>query len=103
MQSLPRKPRDMRSVNSIRSEESDRQRQKHFKDIILWVTGAGQDSVYIETYSDISDLVLLVDVIRTINSPVLITLSARRCGPLTISLSSVALDMQCLLFCMFQA
>ena len=90
------------SLSVVRDAKKDKQRQKEFEDIILWLTGAGDDCVYIETLCDIYETEMLICVIRLINKPILITLSTKAKGQLTVSLSSVSLDMQFLVFCMFQ-
>ena len=77
-----------------------------FAELLEWISGEGGEFVYVETFSNIKEVLMLVDVIGRWKKPIVTTILVRdnaHCNCVTVSLSSAQVDVQCLLFCMFQA
>ena len=79
------------------------QQQQFFIQLLRWITLEGDEFVHIETFSDLEDVFLLLDVIAKLRNPLLTTVLISEPDPqlITVSTSSVHVDVECLLFCMF--
>lgn len=77
--------------------------QRRFSELLRWISQEGSDFVYIETFADVKDVFTLLDIVESSQNPILTTILIRETEPnlVTISLSSVKVDVPCLLFCMF--
>lgn len=81
------------------------QDHKYFSELLHWICKEGEDFVLIETIPDLNKVFTLLNVISRSRKPVLTTLLIpdAESNMVSVSLSSVVVDLQCLLFCMFQA
>lgn len=90
-----------------RSEVDGKSIQDHtyFSELLHWICKEGEDFVLIETIPDLNKVFTLLNVISRSRKPVLTTLLIpdAESNMVSVSLSSVVVDLQCLLFCMFQA
>lgn len=86
-------------------QHKQQQQQQRFTELLHWITQEGEEFVHIESFSDLKDVFSLLDVVVGSQNPVLTTISIRENEPslVNVSLSSVKVDVQCALFCMFQA
>ena len=77
----------------------------YFSELLHWICKEGEDFVLIETIPDLNKVFTLLNVISRSRKPVLTTLLMpdAESNMVSVSLSSVVVDLQCLLFCMFQA
>lgn len=78
---------------------------KHFSELLRWISEEGNDYVCVETVPDLNTVFNLFKVISRSRQPVLTTLLISDAEPnlVSVCLSSVVVDLQCLLFCMFQS
>ena len=78
---------------------------KYFSELLHWICKEGEDFVFIETIPNLNRVFTSLNVILRSREPVLTTLLIRDADPsiVCVCLSSVAVDLQCLLICMFQA
>lgn len=99
--------RDASSENTRNKTEFQnqqyRQQQQFFIQLLRWITLEGDEFVHIETFSDLEDVFLLLDIIAKLRNPLLTTELISEPDPhlITVSTSSVHVDVDCLLFCMF--
>ena len=94
-----------KNPNIILLDSAREQQKKNYYKLLNWISKEDNEFVYLETFSSVQDVLGLLDVIRTAENPILITffVGNTKHGLVTISLSRVKVDMQHLLFCMFQA
>ncbi|CAH3028639.1 unnamed protein product, partial [Porites evermanni] len=87
----------------FQNQQHRRQQQQFFIQLLRWITLEGDEFVHIETFSDLEDVFLLLDVIAKLRNPLLTTVLISEPDPhlITVSTSSVHVDVECLLFCMF--
>ena len=100
--------RDASSENTtnkteFQNQQHRQQQQQFFIQLLRWITLEGDEFVHIETFSDLEDVFLLLDVIAKLRNPLLTTVLISEPDPhlITVSTSSVHVDVECLLFCMF--
>ena len=86
-------------------QQKQQEREERFTELLHWVSQEGEEYVHIESFSDLKDVFTLLDVVGGSQNPVLTTILIRENEPslVNVSLSSVKVDVQCALFCMFQA
>ena len=86
-------------------QQTEQGQQQRFSELLQWISQEGEEFVHIESFSDLKDVFTLLDVVGKFPSPVLTTILIRENEPslVNVSLSSVKVDVQCSLFCMFQA
>lgn len=86
-------------------QQQKQEQQQRFTELLHWITQEGEEFVHIESFSDLKDVFSLLDVVVGSQNPVLTTILIRENEPslVNVSLSSVKVDVQCALFCMFQA
>lgn len=86
-------------------QHQEQQQQHRFSELLQWISQEGEEFVHIESFSDLKDVFTLLDVVGKSPNPVLMTILIRENEPslVNVSLSSVKVDVQCSLFCMFQA
>ena len=86
-------------------QQQQQQQHEHFTKLLQWISQEGEEFVHIESFSDLREVFNLLDIIGTCQNPVLTTILISESEPnlVTVSLSSVKVGVQCLLFCMFQA
>ena len=87
----------------FQNQQHRQQQQQFFKQLLRWITLEGDEFVHIETFSDLEDVFLLLDIIAKLRNPLLTTVLISEPDPhlITVSTSSVHVDVECLLFCMF--
>ena len=88
-----------------RQQQQQQQIELRFYELLHWISQEGEEFVHIESFSDLKDVFTLLDVVGKSQNPVLTTILIRENEPglVNVSLSSVKVDVQCSLFCMFQA
>ena len=86
-------------------QQKEQEQQQRFSELLHWISQEGEEFVYIDSFSDLKDVFTLLDVVGKSPNPVLTTILIRENEPslVNVSLSSVKVDVQCSLFCMFQA
>ena len=86
-------------------QQTEQGQQQRFSELLQWISQEGEEFVHIESFSDLKDVFTLLDVVGKSPNPVLTTILIRENEPslVNVSLSSVKVDVQCSLFCMFQA
>lgn len=86
-------------------QQQQQQQQQRFSELLHWISQEGEEFVHIDSFSDLKDVFTLLDVVGKSPNPVLTTILIRENEPslVNVSLSSVKVDVQCSLFCMFQA
>lgn len=91
-------------VNSPQRQRQDQQHQQQLCELLRWISQEGEEFVHIDTFTNAKDVFTLLDAIAASQKPVLTTILIRETEPnlITMSLSGVKVDMQCLMFCMFQ-
>lgn len=91
------------STNKTEIQNQRHRQQQFFIQLLRWITLEGDEFVHIETFSDLEDVFLLLDVIAKLRNPLLTTVLISEPDPhlITVSTSSVHVDVECLLFCMF--
>ncbi|CAH3151043.1 unnamed protein product [Porites lobata] len=89
--------------NEFQKQQHRQQQQQFFIQLLRWITLEGDEFVHIETFSDLEDVFLLLDIIAKLRNPLLTTVLISEPDPhlITVSTSSVHVDVECLLFCMF--
>ncbi|KAM7431716.1 hypothetical protein ABFA07_017759 [Porites harrisoni] len=87
----------------FQNQQHRQQQQQFFIQLLRWITLEGDEFVHIETFSDLEDVFLLLDIIAKLRNPLLTTVLISEPDPhlITVSTSSVHVDVECLLFCMF--
>ena len=92
-----------RNKTEFQNQQYRQQQQQFFIQLLRWITLEGDEFVHIETFSDLEDVFLLLDVIAKLRNPLLTTVLISEPDPhlITVSTSSVHVDVDCLLFCMF--
>lgn len=87
----------------FQNQQHRQQQQQLFIQLLRWITLEGDEFVHIETFSDLEDVFLLLDIIAKLRNPLLTTVLISEPDPhlITVSTSSVHVDVECLLFCMF--
>lgn len=87
----------------FQNQQHQQQQQQFFIQLLRWITLEGDEFVHIETFSDLEDVFLLLDIIAKLRNPLLTTVLISEPDPhlITVSTSSVHVDVECLLFCMF--
>ncbi|KAL9959381.1 hypothetical protein ACROYT_G032703, partial [Oculina patagonica] len=88
-----------------KQQQQQQQQHDNFTELLEWISQEGEEFVHIESFSNLRDVFNLLDVIGCCPKPLLMTILIRENEPniVTVSLSSVKVGVQCLLFCMFQA
>lgn len=91
-------------VHREQQEAKEQEEQKIFSELLQWISQEGKEFVHVETFKDLKDVFALVDAIARSRKPLLTTILIRETerNLVTVSLSSVKVDVHCLLFCMFQ-
>lgn len=91
------------STNKTEIQNQRHRQQQFFIQLLRWITLEGDEFVHIETFSDLEDVFLLLDVIAKLRNPLLTTVLISEPDPhlITVSTSSVHVDVECLVFCMF--
>ena len=86
-------------------QQKEQEQQQRFSELLHWISQEGEEFVHIDSFSDLKDVFTLLDVVGKSPNPVLTTILIRENEPslVNVSLSSVKVDVQCSLFCMFQA
>ena len=86
-------------------KQTEQEQQQRFFELLKWISQEGEEFVHIESFSDLKDVFTLLDVVGKSPNPVLTTILIRENEPslVNVSLSSVKVNVQCSLFCMFQA
>ena len=86
-------------------QQTEQEQQQRFSELLQWISQEGEEFVHIESFSDVEDVFTLLDVVVKSQNPVLTTILFRENEPtlVNVSLSSVKVNVQCSLFCMFQA
>ena len=86
-------------------QQKEQEQQQRFSELLQWISQEGEEFVHIESFSDVKDVFTLLDVVVKSQNPVLTTILIRENEPslVNVSLSSVKVNVQCSLFCMFQA
>ena len=92
-----------RNKTEFQNQQYRQQQQQFFIQLLRWITLEGDEFVHIETFSDLEDVFLLLDIIAKLRNPLLTTVLISEPDPhlITVSTSSVHVDVECLLFCMF--
>ena len=92
-----------RNKTEFQNQQYRQQQQQFFIQLLRWITLEGDEFVHIETFSDLEDVFLLLDIIAKLRNPLLTTVLISEPDPhlITVSTSSVHVDVDCLLFCMF--
>ena len=95
----------IQNASKKNTEVRNQQRQQRFWELLQWITREGKEFVHTETYLDLKEVFTLLDVIASSRNPLLITILIRETEPnlITVSISSVNVELESLLFCMFQA
>lgn len=100
-----REPSSENTANKteFQNQQHRQQQQQFFIQLLRWITLEGDEFVHIETFSDLEDVFLLLDIIAKLRNPLLTTVLISEPDPhlITVSTSSVHVDVECLLFCMF--
>ena len=86
-------------------QQTEQGQKQRFSELLQWISQEGEEFVHIESFSDLKDVFTLLDVVGKSPNPVLTTILIRENEPslVNVSLSNVKVDVQCSLFCMFQA
>lgn len=96
-------------VEMSRSGESDvRIEQEYalksqFERQVEWLMAEGEDFVTMETFSQFTDALLLLQVLKEYNVPSVVSFLARRNEPIAVTFSKIQIELDCLMFCLFQA
>ena len=87
----------------FQNQQHRQQQQQFFIQLLRWITLEGDEFVHIETFSDLEDVFLLLDIIAKLRNPLLTTVLISEPDPhlITVSTSNAHVDVECLLFCMF--
>ena len=90
---------DLTERKSDKSNEVRRTLEKQ----VSWLLSEGEDFVAMETFIDYQDALILIDVLKEHNVPLVVSFLARRDEPIAITFSKIKVGLDCLMFCLFQA
>ena len=81
------------------SKESELRRKLEKE--VLWTMEEGDEFVCMETFTEVNEALILLDVLKKYNVPSIVSFLARREDGVAISYSRIQIDLDCLVFCLF--
>ena len=89
--------------DSLKSSEKEAEMRKTFEKQVHWIMGEGEEFVTMECFTHYTDALILLDVLKRYNVPSVVSFLARRDEPIAVTFSKIKIDLDCLMFCLFQA
>lgn len=78
--------------------------RKLYEQQVSFIMGEdGEEFVFMETFSQFTDALILLDVLKQFNVPSVVSFLARRDEPIAFTFSKTKIGLDCLIFCLFQA
>lgn len=78
--------------------------RKLYEQQVSFIMGEdGEEFVFMETFSQFTDALILLDVLKQFNVPSVVSFLAQRDEPIAFTFSKTKIGLDCLIFCLFQA